>query len=339
MEMYEALWASLAKCRKSPETPLRRITYFTQLLAVRVSMFEYICPPEVNQMWVERYLATTGAILGGLRGDRTIITPAPAREGDLDLYGDGIDGLGIPRNGEDELQGRIGEDVAICYNNSSRSPDLDLLYYPEILAEIDKSVHEIVQQCRIAPIIATDNSITGDAIRQVLTALRNGDPQVIVSENVLQQLQKAQAGQGIYGVHLVDPDLTHNAQYLAELWDVMLRRFCNMIGIDTRKTTKHAQVSDAEATGLDAVSWILPLDMLRHRQRFCEDMQRITGREWSVRFSEAWETEWRKYQDDAAEDAAEVEKLLAEAEKLEAEADDQSEDQSEEVQSDDQRET
>lgn len=338
--MYEMLWDNLAKNRKNPETPLRRITYFTQLLAVRVSMFEYTCPDDVDQMWIERYLATTGAILGGERDGSTIITPAPARTGDLNYYGDGIDGIGIPRNGEVDLIGRIGETVAICYNNSSRSPDLDLLYYPEILASIDKSVHEIVEQCRIAPIIGTDNSITGDALTQKLRALRNGEPQIIVAENELKALQKTQSA-GVFGVHVVDPDLTHNAQYLAELWDVMLRRFCNMIGIDTRKTTKHAQVSAAEATGLDAVSWILPLDMLRHRQRFCADMQRITGKEWGVKFSEAWQIEWDKYRTDAQLSAADIYNIRAEADKFAAEADaaaaaDQSE--GEEDQSDDQRE-
>lgn len=343
MDMYEFLWASLQKSRKNPETPLRRVTYFTQLLAIRVSMFVYDAPDDVDQAWLERYLACTGAILGGIRDGQTLITAAPARTGDLDIYGDGIDGIGIPRNGKFDLTGRIGDDVAICYNNSSRSPDLDLLYYPEILAEIDKSIHEIIKQCRIAPLIQTGNSITCDAIKQVLQRLRDGDPQVVVDDNTMAILQKSAAGQSIFGVHLVDPDYTHNAQYLAELWDVMLRRYCNMIGIDTRKTTKHAQVSTAEATGLDAVSWILPLDMLRQRQKFCDDMTRITGYPWSVRFSDAWQIEYDKYLTDAAQMQAVIDNLNAESDKFEADAtaaDDQdaaADDQSEGGESDDDR--
>lgn len=293
-------------------------------------MFEWTAP-YVDPIWLERYLACTGSVLAGKSGDMTIIAPAPARTGDLDQYGDGVIGIGIPRNGTPEITGTIGETVAICYNMASRAPDLDLLYYPELLAQMDKSIIEIVQQCRIAPLLCTNNSVTAEGIKQILRQLRDGDPQVIVDENILQQLQKISGGQGVYSTHLVDPDYTHNAQYLAELWDVMLRRYCNMLGIDTRKTTKHAQVSRDEATGLDAVSWIIPFDMLKCRQRFCDDMKRITGDEWSVRFSDAWQIELDKYMMQRDQMQADINNTESEADKFEAEADaadDQTDDQS-----------
>lgn len=297
MDMYEYLYFTMRDRanRKNPEIPLRRLTYFEQMMIFRVSMFEWECPESVQPAWVERYLATTGAILAGRKDDKILITSCPARLGDLNEYGDGTDGLGIPRNGDPEIEGKIGETVAICYNNTMRCPDLDLLYYPDIMAQIDKSMQEIIEQCRIAPLLCAENSITEQEIRNVLQRLRAGEPQVITSDTTLKSLQKLRDGQGVYSIHLVDPNLTHNAQYLAELWDVMLRRFCNTLGIDTRKTTKHAQVSTAEATGMNAVSWVIPLDMLKNRQDFCKTMQEITGETWSVRFSDAWQIEFDRY--------------------------------------------
>lgn len=297
MDLFEYLYLSMRdrQSKRSPEIPLRRLTYFEQLMTVRVSMFEWKAPASVNPVWLERYLATTGSVLAGQKDGEIKITSLPARYGDLDQYGDGEDGLGIPRNGDPEIEGKIGNTVGICYNNSMRAPDLDLLYYPEIMSQIDKSVQEIIEQCRIAPLLCADNSVAKQEIENILGQLRDGEPKVITSDTTLRSLQRLRESQGVFGIHLVDPDLTHNAQYLAELWDVMLRRFCNNLGIDTRKTTKHAQVSTAEATGMSSVSWIIPFDMLRNRKQFCELMQQITGDEWSVDFSEAWLMELDRY--------------------------------------------
>lgn len=303
MDMYELLYLAMRDraSRKNPEIPLRRLTYFEQMMVFRVSMFDWKVPESVNPAWLERYLAISGAVLAGRKDGKILVTPAPAREGDLDQYGDGEDGLGIPRNGGSEIEGKIGETVGICYNNTMRSPDLDLLYYPDVLAQIDKSISEIIEQCRIAPLLCADNSVAEQEIKNVLNKLRYGEPQVITSENTLKSLQGLSSKQGIYSIHLVDPNLTHNAQYLAELWDVMLRRFTNNLGMDTRKTTKHAQVTTAEATGMSAVSWVIPLDMLRNRKEFCEKMTEITGETWEVDFSEAWKTEYERYKNEEKE--------------------------------------
>ena len=315
-DMFEILYQMLRTNRKNPDRPLRKFTYFAQLMAIRCSMFTWSIPgtdPDA-EMWIERYLACSGSILAGKQDDKIVIAPYPDRVGDLNEYGDGVDGYGVPQGGYPEIMGRIGKTVGICYNNTARSADLDLIYYPDTLAAIDQSIMDIVENCRIAPIIGTDNSVTTTAIQGILKSLRNGEPQVITSENVLKSISAAVGARpGIYSVHLVDPDYTHNAQYLAELWDVMLRRFCNMIGIDTRKTTKHAQVTADEATGLDAVSWVLPLDMLRCRQRFCETMKNITGEQWSVRFSDAWKMEFEKYNAETEQAIADVNETRAAA--------------------------
>ena len=284
------------KKRKGVERSLRETSYFDQLLRIDAAMFDYVGLDLYEARWLERYLITTGSVGIQQRDGRIMIAPDPSRISPLDEYGDGTQMIGVLRNGETQLSGKIGRDCVIGYNNTDRTPDLDLLYYPRIMANIDSSLDVAVDLSRSAPIYGVDNDVTKKSLESVLQKIRDGVPQVVLSDNVLKSLSKTTSSQSIYSVHLTDPDTIRNAQYYAELWDILLRRFCNGRGIDTRKTAKHAQVSTAEATGMDAVSWILPIDMLRCRQQMCEDVNRLFGTTWRVGFSEPWASQWEAYQ-------------------------------------------
>lgn len=296
-DLYDLLMLTVnTRKKKGVERDVRAAAYFDQLLRIDCAMFDYDIDADVNTRWLERYFVITGSV--GLKeiDGRILIAPDPSRISPLDEYGDGTELIGILRNGETQLQGTIGKDCVIAYNNNDRTPDLDLLYYPRIMANIDAALDVNVDLSKAAPIYGVDNDITKKSLEAVLKKIREGEPQVILSDNVLKNLSKTSSSQGVYSVRLTDPDLIRNAQYFAELWDILLRRFCNSRGIDTRKTTKHAQVSTAEATGMEAVSWILPIDMLKCRQRMCDEVNRLWGRSWSVRFAEPWASQWEAYQ-------------------------------------------
>ena len=296
-DLYDLLMLTInSKKRKGVERDVRSAAYFDQLLRIDVAMWEYDGLDIYQARWLERYLTTTGSVGIQRRDDRIMIAPDPSRISPLDDFGDGTQMIGILRNGETQLQGTVGIDCVVGYNNSDRTPDLDLLYYPRIMANLDAALDINVDLSKAAPIYGVDNDVTKKSLEAVLQKIREGVPQVVLSENVLKSLSKTASSQGVYSVHLTDPDTIRNAQYFAELWDILLRRFCNARGIDTRKTTKHAQVSTAEATGMEAVSWIQPIDMLRSRQQMCDEVNRICGTEWSVTFADPWASQWAAYQ-------------------------------------------
>ena len=290
------LLSSFAKNRKAVDRGISTTSYFDELFRIDISMFEWVGVTECDPIWISKYLFLTGAVGAKRDSDKILIAPDPSRVGELDQYGDGTDMIGVLVNGWPDISGKIGVDCVIGYNNSDRSPDLDLIYYPKVLANIDSSLDVQIDLSKAAPIYGVGDEMTKRTLQEVIRKIRDGEPQVILDDQILQKLSKTQSGPGIYSVHLTDPDIIRNAQYLTELWDVMLRRFCNFRGVDTRKTTKHAQVSTAEATGMDAVSWILPMDMLRARERFCEDANRVLGTNWSVKFAEPWASQYKAYQ-------------------------------------------
>jgi hypothetical protein len=296
-DLYDLLMLTInSKKRKGVERDVRSAAYFDLLLRIDVAMWQYDGIDLYQARWLERYLTTTGSVGIQQRDGKIMIAPDPSRISPLDEYGDGTQMIGVLRNGETQLQGTVGVDCVVGYNNSDRTPDLDLLYYPRIMANLDAALDVNVDLSKAAPIFGVDNDVTRKTLEAALQKIREGVPQVVLSDNVLKSLSKTASSPGIYSVHLTDPDTIRNAQYIAELWDILLRRFCNARGIDTRKTTKHAQVSTAEATGMEAVSWILPIDMLRSRQQMCEEVNRLCGTTWQVGFAEPWASQWLAYQ-------------------------------------------
>ena len=292
-DLYEILFGMMKK-KQFPEN-LRQATYFLQMSCMAVRMFEYDFGEDdwIDPIWLERYLIASGGVV--IDPKKKVICQYPSRTGDLDQYGDPTEAIGVPRNGSPDITGRVGVDIVVGYNNAMRSPDLDLLYYPKALAAVDHSIDCNIEFSQWAPILNCPDSVVQTAVEQHMKGIRNGEPLAVLSENILQQLAKTSAGNGVLSTELTDPNRIRNEQYLSELWDVLLRRYCNSIGLDTRKSSKHAQVSIDEATGMDAVSWVLPIDKMLCRQKMIDEWNRIGGKSYSVRFGQPWREQYEMY--------------------------------------------
>lgn len=274
---------------------LREVNYFEYLLGSLSSMFEW--DTDLDPHYIENYLhvsASFAAQPSSQVPEGHIIVPEPARVGELDQYGDGQTIEGYTRADGYFLHGTNGKDVVICYNNSMRTSDFDMFQYANYLSQVDKSMMTTVKIAGLAPLMTATDSKTAAAINERMTKLLDGDPYAITSENVMKALS-SYSGEDVASIDVTNPERIRYTQYMSMLWDDLFKRFFNKYGLNIQNVNKQAQTSEDEVHGFDCVSWILPLDMLKCRQKFCEDYNRLFGTNWSVDFAEPWKQEYEAY--------------------------------------------
>ena len=313
---------------------LREDHYFDILLQSDLSMFTYEGLPEgLDPVWIEKYLNVAGSIAltrtpefydalipvgkdgGTSKRPKYVIAVDPARNGQIDQYGDGTHISGATHNGC-SVVGDLGVDAVIIYNRDTRMPELDNMIDADQLAQIDKSTYINVLLSRIAPIYSCSNDTTKKAIDALISEVISGSVKTIVSGNIADAI-KMQTG--VEMLDVTQPEKIQYVQYLSQLYDVILRRHYNRRGLSVRTGTKAAQQSADEIHGLDAVSWILPLAKLKARQDGWDEFNRIFGENVSVRFSDLWAQEYEAYQLRILQQDAEAETA---ADEMEGGADD-----------------
>lgn len=273
-----------------------RTDYLTQQSSMYISMFGWTAPEFFDQEWAERYLIYNGNFVGGLLPDgKPALAPNVSRTGSLDIYGDGTFANAPCRGTAGTITGELGKDAFICYNNPQRMPETELIYYPDQLSLIDRTVMMLTNYAKYPPIICASNSITEKAINTILDDADQGKPRAITDENVLRSLTRNNL-QDVYSMDIADPHKLQLIQYLLEAHDVISRRIYAKNGIDTRRTSKHAQVSVDEADGMQLASWVYPLARLRCRQKFAEGWTaRYPEYPISVEFNEPWASAYQEF--------------------------------------------
>lgn len=286
-------------------TPDQRNTrywaYFSQCLGVDLSMFEWkvngkavwTSPDgdDLDAVWLEKYYNCAGAVAGCIKGGKIIIAPRPSKTGNLNQYGEGDDGIGITRNGI-QIEGKNGESDRICigYNTSTRFADLDLLYYPDVLSRTDDAITSLLRWSKMAPLIGVPDSAVQKQVDDIIEDLMEGIPQTVVDGNLFDKIKQT-GSEGVYLVEISKPERVALVQYLSELHDVLYRRYYTLRGLDTHKTSKHAQVTADEADGQEYLSWIMPMDKLKCRLAWCDLMnQNEEGITLGVDFAEPWKS-------------------------------------------------
>lgn len=285
------------------QNKLREDHYFDILLQSDLSMFEYEgLPAGLDARWIEMYLNLAGSIALTRTPDMFtadlpekplyVIAPDPARNGQIDQYGDGTHIAGATDNGC-SVEGDLRKDAVIIYNRETRMPELDNMIDADALTQIDKSAYINVLLSRIAPVYKCTNDNTRKALSSMIDEIVNGSVKTIVSANISDLLK---VGSDTEVLDVTQPEKIQYIQYLSQYYDVVLRRHYNRRGLSIRTGTKAAQQSADEIHGLDAVSWILPLAKLKARQAGWDEFNRIFGEHVQVRFSELWQQEYDAYQ-------------------------------------------
>lgn len=271
-------------------------SYATQFLCMYGNMFRWTAPEFFDAAWAERYLAFSGNFVAGLLPDGSpAIAPNVSRVGDLDIYGDGTGANAPCRGTAGTITGKLGETAFICYNNSMRMPETDLIYYPDILGTIDKAVYTLVDWSKYPPFVSVPNSTIETAVNSILDDADAGKPRVVTNQNLLDSIARG-ADKNIYSIDISDPQKIQLIQYLLEAHDVIIRRILSKNGIDTRRTSKHAQVSTDEADGMQLASWVYPLNKLKQRQLFADSWNSAySDYPISVEFDEPWASAYREF--------------------------------------------
>lgn len=285
------------------QNKLREDHYFDILLQSDISMFAYEGLPDgLDPRWIELYLNNARSI-GLTRAPAEfvavhpetpeyVIAADPARNGQIDQYGDGTHIAGATDNGC-PVDGTLGVDAVIIYNRETRMPELDNMIDADALTQIDKSAYVNVLLSRIAPVYKCSNDNTRKALETMIDQIVQGNVKTIVSANISELLK---VGENTEILDVTQPEKIQYIQYLSQYYDVVVRRHYNRRGLSVRTGTKAAQQSADEIHGLDAVSWIIPLAKLKARQDGWNEFNRVFGENVRVRFSDLWQQEYEAYQ-------------------------------------------
>ena len=317
-----------AKLKEKYKNEAREHTAYNMLLLSLCSMFKWNIFPDNDlnnenfNRFFERYLHQTGsfAVIPGKPKDGSgwYVIPEPSLAGDLDQFGWGVKVSGPTRNGEFTLDSVSRDDAIVCFNNSNRIPDFEMIEYAYALSQIDKAILVNTKLSGFAPVFDAPDSKSAAAINEILTNLYNGEIKAITSQPKNQMLDDKE--RNVLSIDTITPQRVQYVQYLSQLYDNMLRRFYNTFGIDITNVNKQAQVNEDELNGWSGFSEIVKQNMLRERQNFCKRVNARYGTNWSVDLQTPYKQETEQFleapndetddakgdeTDDAADDAKE----------------------------------
>lgn len=270
--------------------------YFWFLLAADEMMFDYDgLPEEIEKNRLEDFLNMTGGIVWKVVDGEHMVAPYAAREGQINQWGYGKRAHSTTLNGV-SLEGVVGEDIAIMYNNTTRTPQLDLYTTADIFADIDSSSKKNVLFAKIAPLFETQNSKQKAALSEIIKKVIEGEVETILSDADANINTALKEDSGIKTVEAItSPEKIQYLQYLSQYFDIRLRRFFARRGLSLKTSDKQAQVTRDEVHGMDAMTWFYPLSKLRAREDGVKMINKVFGTNISVRFSELWAQEYEAY--------------------------------------------
>lgn len=199
------------------------------------------------------------------------------------------------------VEGEVGTDIAVGWNNSTLQPDLILMQYASILAEIDVSEKLNVLYARDTRVPKVHNEQERQALIASINAIRIGRTDAWVSDNIHAQDLLDGAPQDNF-LELTEIKDIDKLQYLNQYRDNIIKRFFQIYGQKSQVTSKMAQMTEEEIGANDSLSMILTLDALKQREKFCKECNRIFGLDMSVKLTKCWADEIVEMDRDAASD-------------------------------------
>lgn len=270
--------------------------YFWWLLAADEMMFEYEnLPEEIDPYRLEDFLNLTGGVVWQKTQGEHHVAPYAAREGQINQWGYGERAHSTTLNGI-SLEGIVGIDAAVIYNNTVRSPQNDLYTTADIFTDIDSSSKVNVQLARVAPIYGVQNEKQKTALEELLKKIIAGEIQTIISDADTNINSVMDPDRGIKTIDaMTQPEKIQYIQYLSQYFDIRMRRHFARRGLSMKTSDKQAQVTRDEVHGMDAVTWFYPLSKLRARETGLKMVNQIYGTDIRVHFSELWQQEYDAY--------------------------------------------
>lgn len=293
---------------------IRENQIFVNLLLFLSSMFEYEgFDSSINTDFIEFYnCLTPQGCCGVFRNESgTEILGYCTEGGAYDAYGIPVK-FNINTLNQNNIQGVTdGVDAAICWNNKTHTPDIvQLTRFTELFALVDSSQKCLMKYARLFPVFEVDNEQVKQQIDEALKNADRGDPFTYVNKGLSKIGLDGEPNMKI--IQLGDASAVDKIQYLSTYHNDLLRRFFTMYGMNYSQSMKQAQQSIEEIHSDINVSWIIPDDRLKQRQRFIQNYNKVFNHQASVRYSDAWMKAYKKYMEDASNEEVEYKRNYVE---------------------------
>lgn len=217
---------------------------------------------------------------------------------DLTPYGRGSEVIATTRNGWEFRANRYSDEIVVGFNNLSETPCDDIKEDADILAEIDISIRFLVFWTRLAPLVRVADDAEKNQVISAFKNMKEGIPVTIVAKKILQELGLSD---GFSIEDLTRPEFADKIQHTARLREDILRWHYTRYGQTIQGDTKLAQQSVDEVNGTVSSSLIIPLNMLKARQEFVDEINRKFGTNITVQLAGPWRAEVTKYENETGE--------------------------------------
>ena len=297
-----------------------------------ISMFTYrgeSVPEEIleYQSFIDIYSMLDGACaIWKLTSDRCpnaqgdamegkwIITPVDFA-GSPDAYGFGADAICTVKSGVVVKfdNWRKNPDVAIIFNNSNYSPDMNIGRFSDMLAELEVSMKLNVLFARMYPMPVVSSGKIQKAVETAIDNMRTGKIATVLDDDTLSKYVSDTAANntGIQTVNLTEVEKSQYIQYLAKFRDDLMRWFYSLYGMNSQGSSKMAQQTVDEVNQDNNASMILPHDMLRMRMKSLENqVNKKFGWDMEVSFSECWQSRLANMDDEFKTTDEELEEVI-----------------------------
>lgn len=271
-------------------------------LEMLCGMFEYEgLPVSVDTDFLELYLLTDGMASIRKDNDGNYVAMQCSEGSGPNAYGLGTEVISVTRNGQEFTDNRDSNEVAFGYNNATKTPCTDYFKLGADIAEIDTSLDFLVWYSRVSRLYAVADEKQKTMIEDAFKNLKKGVPLTIVSNNLIQEIEKG--APGITPFDLTDSDYADKIMRLCEYREARFKWFGDRYGMAKRSVAKKAQVSEDEANGDTAAALIIPLNMLKAREAFIKMCNDRFGWSAEVHFNGAYLGEVERYEDTVVENA------------------------------------
>ena len=175
---------------------------------------------------------------------------------------------------------RIGKEATICNNTATRTSIIPMIKrYASLLAHAELSVKCSLISLRENEIFAVEDDKTANEVRRYHQKTYEGEPDVIVDKSLIGAIQDLSKNKG-----------TSNTSTM-QAWDIrleILRSFFNEIGVRFARDKRERMVTDEVDS--DAQMLLLNInDMLKCREQFCEETNKVFGLNIGVKLSPEFE--------------------------------------------------
>ena len=201
------------------------------------------------------------------------------------------DNVNITMIGSDRVfNKKVGIDCELIFNNSTRTPTIDVMTFSSLLTEIDVSLDKIIKMTRYIKVPIVNNEKEKTQIEEIFSAIERGDLKAVTSmKNDIEKLMTAytdSSDNDIKTIELTDVEKSNNIQYLTLLRNSLKEFFYTKYGHSIRNTAKVAQQSKDEVNDLSVTSLILPFNMLKNRKQGWERVNELFGTNYTCEFSD-----------------------------------------------------